>query len=217
MQDLSKRRRRLYRIAQECPDSLEGRILDLLSNELSHYTTGVETHLRERTGFRRWGGSLATSKEQYLLYMLEIELVNRMNARDFNLASSKLAFLPHCLRDLNANCRAAQREVDYVCKGCTDGCNVNLTTKLLRRHGVKPYIWMSANLQAIFRRARKEGKNLGVLGIACVPELVRGMRMCSKRGVPVLGLPLDANRCARWWGQFYWNSVNFTKLESLVS
>lgn len=78
------------------------------------------------------------------------------------------------------------------------------------------YIWMTANLQSLLRRLRKEGKMVGVLGIACIPELVRGMRMCMRANVPVVGLPLDANRCARWWGQFQANSVNLRELEILL-
>jgi hypothetical protein len=75
---------------------------------------------------------------------------------------------------------------------------------------------MTANLSALFRKVKKEGNSLGVLGIACVPELVRGMRMCLKYDVPVVGVPLDANRCARWWGEFHSNTVNLVKLESLL-
>jgi hypothetical protein len=148
--------------------------------------------------------------------MLEIELTNRIFVAQFRASERRLAFLPHCLRDLSADCLAAQRDLDYVCKGCTNECNVNQVSKALRHHGVKPYIWMTANLRALFRKMNKDGESLGVLGIACIPELVRGMRMCRKYGIPVVGIPLDANRCARWWGEFHWNSVNFKMLESLL-
>jgi hypothetical protein len=75
---------------------------------------------------------------------------------------------------------------------------------------------MTANLKSLLNRLRKEGKKVGVLGIACIPELVNGMRMCMRAGVPVVGVPLDANRCARWWGEFHPNSVNIRVLESLL-
>jgi hypothetical protein len=89
-------------------------------------------------------------------------------------------------------------------------------SKLLRRHGVIPYIWMTANLQSLFRRLRKERKRFAVVGVACLPELVNGMRLCARANVPVLGIPLDANRCARWWGNFYPNTVNIRELERLL-
>ncbi len=101
-------------------------------------------------------------------------------------------------------------------QGCSGVCDINAVSKILRRHGVQPYIWMTANLQSLFRKLKKEGRHLGVLGIACIPELVSGMRLCARAEVPVVGIPLDANRCARWWGEFYPNTVNLQQLEKLL-
>ena len=212
---LSKSRRHLRKLATTAPQSDERALILRLKDELSEFTSSVESHLKGLRFADRWG-TLATSEEQYHLYMLEIELTNRIFASQFRSSERRLAFLPHCLRDLSANCLAAQRDLDYVCKGCTNECNVNQVSKALRRHGVKPYIWMTANLRALFRRMNKDGQSLGVLGIACIPELIRGMRMCRKYGIPVVGVPLDANRCRRWWGEFHWNSVNFRVLERLL-
>lgn len=156
------------------------------------------------------------SEEQHHLAMIEIELVNRIYADDFRQSDTKYAFLPHCLRDLDADCRSAQRDIDYVCKGCSVACNVNHVSKMLRLHRVKPYIWMTANLSSLFRKVKKKGNSLGVLGIACIPELMRGMRLCLKHDIPVVGIPLDANRCARWWGEFHPNTVNQTRLKRLL-
>jgi hypothetical protein len=38
-----------------------------------------------------------------------------------------------------------------------------------------------------------------------------------KNNIPVIGLPLNANRCARWFGNFFPNSVDLDELEKLVS
>ena len=213
---LGKKKRTLRRLLEHDTDSPDAQLLTTLRNTLSPYVPGVQSHLRSLRGFDRWNRTLTLSEEQYHLAMVEIELVNRIYSARFRSCSKKYAFLPHCLRDLGADCRSAQRDIDYVCKGCSEGCNVNHASKTLRLHGVKPYIWMTADLSALFRRVKKEGHSIGVLGIACVPELVRGMRMCSKYDVPVVGIPLDANRCARWWGEFYWNTMNLAKLESLL-
>jgi hypothetical protein len=215
LQGLSKNRRRLRKLVAGGPQSRERSLILMLRDELSEFTTSVESHLRGLNFKDRWG-TLATTEEQYHLYMLEIELTNRIFQEEFRASRQRLAFLPHCLRDLSADCLAAQRDLDYVCKGCTNECNINQVSKALRRNGIKPYIWMTANLRALFRKSRGSGEQLGVLGIACIPELVRGMRMCAKYKIPVVGIPLDANRCARWWGEFHWNSINFKTLEGLL-
>lgn len=217
VRNLSKSKGRLNRIAKSSSNSsIESFLVHTLWNGFSPFTTSVAEHLRELPLTKRWDRTLATFEEQYHLYMLEIELQNRFNAKAFQDCDTKLAFLPHCLRDLTTECQSAKRGEDYVCKGCSKVCNINAVSKMLRRHGVQPYIWMTANLRSLFSRLKKEGKQLGVLGIACIPELVSGIRMCVGAEVPVVGIPLDANRCARWWGEFYHNTVNLKQLEKLL-
>jgi hypothetical protein len=214
---LRKKRRFLRQAGQSDVEAVTGDLVPMLENELGGYVAGVAAHIEQLRFIDRWDRTLTTTAEQYYLMMLEIELTNRLFADRFRASQQKFAFLPHCLRDLEAACRATQRGIDYVCKGCTDTCMVNNASKMLRRHRVKPYIWMKADLRSLFRNMKKEEGTPGVLGIACIPELVRGMRMCMKYDVPVVGVPLDANRCARWWGKFHWNSVNLNKLHSLLT
>ena len=214
---ISRNKSALRRIAREQINcTIESFLIHALREQFSSLTTAVAGHLESLSLAQRWDRTLAASEEQYHLYMLEIELTNRLNSRAFRECAMKLAFLPHCLRDLAADCQSTRRGEDYVCKGCSQRCGINAVSKLLRRHGIVPYIWMTANLRSLFRRLKKEGKHPGILGIACIPELISGMRMCSRAGVPVIGLPLDANRCARWWGEFHYNTVNLRHLERLL-
>jgi hypothetical protein len=149
--------------------------------------------------------------------MLEIELVNRINKEKFKSSESKFAFLPHCLHDLDKDCLSASDGTDYVCKSCPKNCSINTVSKLLKINEIKAYIWREADLKKIFKLARSIGQSVGVFGVACIPELVNGLRLCSEYDVPVIGVPLDANRCVRWMGDFYPNSVNEKKILSLLT
>jgi len=71
-------------------------------------------------------------------------------------------------------------------------------------------------MKKLARNTAEEKRTFGVLGIACVPELTFGMRSCRERGIPVVGLPLNANRCVRWFGEFFPNSVDLNELDRLV-
>lgn len=213
---LGKRPRLARKLSAPGAASLPRSIVHNARTYLEPYTTAVKAHLAELSFLKRFDGVIAFTEEQYHLAMLEIELMNRAFSCRFRNASRKLAFLPHCLRDLTADCRAATRHIDYACKGCSVGCNVNAVSALLREQGIEPYIWMQAILKALFRKLKEEEGGLGVMGIACVPELVHGMRMCVKLGVPVIGIPLNANRCARWMGEFYPTSVELDEVLRLV-
>lgn len=217
VQNAGRHKRRLKKLLSSPLEvSLDSFLAHILRANLAEYTARVAGHLKELPLTKSWDRTIAMREEEYHLAMLEVELTNRLNVGSFRQCGTRLAFLPHCLHDLAADCHSVKRGEDYICKGCSKNCNVNAVSKLLRRHGVMPYIWMTANLRALFKRLRKEGKKVGVIGVACIPELMHGMRMCMRAGVPVVGVPLDANRCARWWGEFHPNTINLRELETLL-
>jgi hypothetical protein len=192
-------------------------MVNILRRDLEKYLFNVEEHLKSITFSQRWDRRLSTSKDQYLLYMLEIELTNRIYLNRFISSSKKLAFLPHCIRDFSRECLSTPDEIDYLCRRCSKICTVNKISQLLKQNNIIPYIWLQADLKKIFKMYIERSETIGVLGIACIPELAYGMRLCQKNNIPVAGIPLDANRCRRWMGEFYENSVNMVQLEKLIS
>lgn len=197
-------------------DSIIARILNDTERKLSKYFTGIDSHLQNLTLSEKCDSTLTTSREQYLLYMLEIELVNRVNKEKFNSSQIKYAFLPHCLHDLDKDCLSASDGTDYVCKSCSKNCSINAVSKIMKLKNIKAYIWREADLKKIFKLARSSGENIGAFGVACIPELVNGLRLCAKYDVPAIGVPLDSNRCVRWMGDFYPNTVNEKQILSLL-
>ncbi len=183
---------------------------------LAPHTALVNAHLQELTFLKRWDGTLFTSEEQYHLNMLLIELANRAWGEAFRKARRKIAFLPYCLRDLSANCRSGPGELDYICKGCSKDCYVNRVSALLREAQAEPYLWMNASIKSLLRELLDKEGSIGVLGVACIPELFRGMRLCMNLNIPVVGIPLNANRCIRWMGAFHPTSMDLDALSTLV-
>ena len=203
------------RVADRCAERPTDHafLLREAERELGPYFRGVDAHRAKLPVRSRCSRTLAMRRDQYLRCAVQIELRNRRDSAAFGRCSERIALLPHCLRDLDADCRAKPHGLDTICMACSERCYVRAVSRVLRRHRVQPYIWMKANLRRLLRRAPG---TLGVLGIACIPELAAGMRACARAGVPVLGLPLDANRCARWLGEFRPNTVNLTRLELLL-
>ena len=152
IQALSRDRRRLRGLMRKpASDSPDAALLHALHERLAFYTPGVAEHLKRLSLLQRFEDTLTTTEEQYHLYMLEIELANHMNMEAFRAAGQKVAFLPHCLRDQSARCRAAQNGLDLVCQGCSQVCGVNAVSRLLRAAGIEPYIWMEADLPGFFQ------------------------------------------------------------------
>lgn len=193
-----------------------GEILKMADPVLKKYTEKVDYHLRTLSLSRKWDRTLTSSREQYHLYMIEIELTNRMFRKDFINCERKIALLPYCLQDFSTECKSARNGFDYQCRHCSGICFQNHVSAILKGHNIEPYIWMEGDMKQLASSVLKENKSFGVLGIACIPELVRGMRNCTKNNIPAVGLPLNANRCRRWFGEFLPNSTDLDELEKLL-
>lgn len=192
-------------------------VLRMIDPYLKRYTENTEEHLRTLKFSALFDRRLSTSREQYHLYMLEIELTNLLFGEEFKKADKKIALLPYCLQDFSVRCKSEKNGFDFQCKHCSVKCFQNNACKILAKHHIEPYIWMEGNMKQLAKYTLKEKKTFGVLGIACIPELTWGMRNCRENGIPVVGVPLNANRCIRWFGEFLPNSVDLTELENLVA
>lgn len=192
-------------------------ILNLIDPNLKKYTENTEEHLSTLPLSKLWDRRLSTSREQYHLYMLEIELTNRLFSSEFIKADKKIALMPYCLQDFSVKCKSEKNGFDYQCKHCSAGCFQNHADEILKDNHIEPFIWMGGNMKQLANYTLKERRTFGVLGIACIPELTWGMRECRKNRIPVIGIPLNANRCVRWLGEFFHNSIDLKELERLLS
>ena len=183
---------------------------------LSTYTKGVKEHLRSLSISQRFDETLRTKEKQYHLYMLEIELVNRIYKDAFKKSEYKFALIPPCLRDFRPECHSVTGDIEAVCMGCTEDCFINLGSLLLKKYGINPYIAVEMDQEKLFRKLKNEHPSIGALGIACIPELVRGMRLCIKLDIPPVGIPLNANRCMRWMEITPESSYSLEELEELI-
>lgn len=197
--------------------NLQSDILNLIHPVLKTYTERTEEHLKTLPLSKIWDRRLATTREQYHLFMLEIELTNRLFVTEFIKADKRIALMPYCLQDFKVKCKSEKNGFDYQCRHCSGKCFQNHASTILQSHGIEPYIWMEGNMKQLAKYTLKERKSFGVLGIACIPELTWGMRECRKNNIPVVGIPLNANRCVRWFGEFFPNSIDLTELERLIS
>lgn len=197
-------------------DELIVEMREILHDALRTYTLAVKEHLRSIPISQRFDRTIVTKEEGYHLYMLEIELVNRIYAEAFRKSDYKFALFPHCLRDFRSRCDSVPGDIEHVCKGCTEDCFIRLGSRLLSKYHIRPYIATTIDQEKLFRKLKAEHRDIGALGIACVPELAQGMRLCIKLGISPIGIPLSANRCARWMKQAHETSFSLEELEELI-
>jgi len=219
IQQNSEKRKKLKGMSQNTGSSSQlSRIVGLLHDRLKDYMTGIEDHLESIPFYKRFTDrGLFTNREQYYLYMIEFELVNRLHIRQFLDADIRIALLPYCLKESQDECRAETDAIDYQCRGCLKNCYINQVNRLLKKHNIVPYIWRNIKLSDLFRKLSQEHGSVGILGIACLVELVSGMHRCMKAHIPVVGIPLNANRCPRWMNSLHETTVDVSALERLIT
>ena len=159
---------------------------------------------------------LGTTRRQLYLYMLEIELTNRLYRQAFMGAPWRMALLAHCLRDHQPACSSVPGEAEEECRRCRPDCVVNHAGELLGRWGIHPFISSTMDHENLFGGLKSRRPGMAVLGVACVPELTMGMRLVESLGIPVVGIPLDANRCPRWSGETLPTALNLQEVARLV-
>jgi hypothetical protein len=204
------------KLAYAFDDALIAHIRKKLHEALHAYTRGVKEHLKNIPFSKRFDKTIGTREEGYHLYMLEIELVNRLYRYAFRKSSYKFALLPHCLRDFRPQCRAVPGNIEHVCMGCTEDCLIRVGSDILRKCGIHPYISVTIDQEKLFKKLKAEHADIGALGVACIPELAQAMRLCSKLGISPVGIPLSANLCARWMKRTYESSFSLEELEKLA-
>jgi hypothetical protein len=203
---------------QEAGSSRLAYVLNRGREVLSEYLGDVGGHIRSVSLHRRLTDRpVLTSREQYYLYMMEFELVNRVHIDRFRKANFKIALLPYCLKESQEDCRARQDEFDYRCMGCLRTCYIHRISRILKEKGINPYILSQGRVKHLLEAMHRKHGGIGVLGIACVVELVWGMRLCIKAKIPVVGIPLNANRCPRWMGRLRETSVDMEAIHRLLS
>jgi len=209
-----------YTAGRNSPVTFDRHLRDLLigtvGKRLSEYTQNTKQHLRSLSFRKRFDPVIRTKEHQYHLYMLEIELANRMYKQQFKDRAYRFALIAHCLRDFRPSCKSVPGDMEQVCMACTKDCYIHLGGMLLKKCGIHPYISMTIDMEQLFRKLKSEHPDIGALGIACVPELVHGMRLCHEIGIPAVGIPLSANRCARWMEKARESSFSLTELEELI-
>jgi hypothetical protein len=179
--------------ARRLTDPLHRHLAERMEAVLAPYLGDVEAHRRAVPLRSRFRSALNTRREAYLAHMVEIELMRRIGEPSFRRCSRKLAFLPHCLRAPSKKCLAGPSGLDWVCKECSPDCGVRLASRALREAGVEAYIWMDADLKGLLKELNRGRESLGVLG-----------------------MPLNANRCARWLGTLHETSFHLPALEQIL-
>ncbi|MFC1731307.1 DUF116 domain-containing protein [candidate division KSB1 bacterium] len=171
---------------------------------------------------------LHTSKTEYCLDMLTVEVMNRSWREFFVNTDRKIVVLPMCLNAAKYRCESEYIEEIglHYCASCAKKCAVQAITQAWHgKNGIEVYTTVSMTsgqpdqeFEVVFEKLMKKNASAGVLGVACLVELVLGMKKAIDAGIPAQGVPLSYNSCARWTGgELITTDVHLEKINEILT
>ena len=141
--------------------------------------------------------------------IIEVQLANKHQRKNFKKAKRKALLLPHCTRTyMDRRCMAdfIPEIPTYKCNGCTQECSVNKATKLGQKKGYDVFVIPGGSCA---EKILKDEKYQGVLGVACGMELKMSVGLLNKLGIAGQGVFLTKNGCSN-------TNLNLESLERVM-
>ena len=152
----------------------------------------------------------------YFFNMVSAEVMNQVYRNDFISCKRKCIFLPTCMRQTEKKCFGETGEWGYTCRECNEGCNVNKLKKSLKNSNIEVYTIPHETM--LFKSKDSERKVIGIIGVACVTNLISGGWKALRMGFKPQCVILDYCGCSKHWlKEPLMTSININQLERILS
>jgi hypothetical protein len=171
---------------------------------LGHYTSNVDRYLNEIRPKHYWQEDVifcGRRRVEYHLNMVGAEIMNRAFRKAFLDTGKKMVAVPACMRIPGGDkCKALPAGSGLLCKGCTPLCNVNTLTLMGKENNFDVVIIPhESSLYSRWKSSSDINEDVGVIGIACILNLISGGLMLKEANIPAQCVLLDYCGCKKHW------------------
>ncbi len=188
---------------------------------LGQYTVNVNKFLAEKYPEHLFQEDVifcGRKEVEYHLNMVGAEIMNRSFRKKFEKRPRKALILPGCMKYYSGEkCRAQDTNLGMKCTGCLKSCNVNELTKMGDKRGFEVYI-VSHESSAFSKSTEEDRNELGIIGVACVSNLIAGGWKAGSLGIPAQCVLLDYSSCKNHWDrEGFPTSINLNQLMRILN
>lgn len=156
------------------------------------------------------------SSIQYYLNMILSEVMNDIFRESFLKTDKKLVFLPGCMTQSSRSCKRISTSYGGKCKHCSTNCNVNKFDTLGNKYNFKVYI--IEHETTLSSLDVKDNNDIGIVGIACAPNLISGGFKALRLGFVPQCVMLDFSGCdSHWLAKKCMTNINENRLIEIIT
>ncbi|HEY1405024.1 MAG TPA: DUF116 domain-containing protein [Spirochaetota bacterium] len=160
---------------------------------IDHYLAEIWPRRIGRVGYLLSG----KSRLEYYLNMVGSEILGRRFSDDFNAARAHTIHVPSCMRRPEMWCHKTKTRQGYRCTRCTVDCPVCVLSMMTAREDCEVYI-VNHKTATYSRWEKKKGKQDGVIGVTCAPNILSNGFKGRRLGIPMQNIILDHSGCTHW-------------------
>lgn len=174
---------------------------DISQEVLGIYTKNVNLFLKnidKKYKYREDFLFCSRKEVEYHLNMVGAQIMNEAYRKEFLKTKEKRLLLPSCMRIKDEkNCKAIKTEEGYIYNSCSKNCNVNKYDKLGKKYNFQVYIIPHESSISVKNKI-KDG-HIGIIGVACVLNLISGGLKAKNLGFVPQCVFLDYCGCKDHW------------------
>ena len=174
---------------------------DISQEVLGIYTKNVNLFLKnidKKYKYREDFLFCSRKEVEYHLNMVGAQIMNEAYRKEFLKTKEKRLLLPSCMRIKDEkNCKAIKTEEGYICNSCSKNCNVNKYDKLGKKYNFQVYI--IPHESSISVKIKIKDGHIGIIGVACVLNLISGGLKAKNLGFVPQCVFLDYCGCKDHW------------------
>jgi len=171
-------------------------------SHLGKYTSGAKLFLEQHEeGYKDREDYFFTGRleNSYHLNMVGAAIMNRNLKPQFNKAKQIILMLPSCMVKSH-ECHAKKQGLISVCCHCTGDCPVSVTTLAMKKEKVNTVIIEHSSDFSKSLKQWSDQTHTGLIGTACVLNLLEGGFEMKKNNIPSQCIFLDHSCCQKHWG-----------------
>ncbi|MBN2806909.1 MAG: DUF116 domain-containing protein [Prolixibacteraceae bacterium] len=138
------------------------------------------------------------SETEYHLNLIGAAIMNKNMRGQFLNTEKKLLLLPSCMAK-SSKCKASHTPEGIICQHCTADCNISRTARAMLENGVETRIVEHASGFNASLKKWSNQQTTGLIGTACVLNLISGGMEMKKLNIPAQCIFLDYCGCKKHW------------------